>query len=88
MDDTAILALIRAALATFEANSEADDGDRRLASPGECIETIRGIADPANLAPGYTATRDGWLSPETCAAIIDAQPSHAPGYMGSPRHGR
>lgn len=70
--DTARLEIIRAILATFAANSEADDGDRRLSSPGECIEAIASIADPTNAAPGYGPMRDGWITQEAAAAIVGA----------------
>jgi hypothetical protein len=76
MDDATRLALIRAVLATFEANSEADDGDRNLASPGACIEAIASIADETNAAPGYGPMCDGWLNPDAVAVIITAQPGH------------
>jgi hypothetical protein len=70
LDAETRLALIRTVLATFEANSEADDGDRRLANPGDCIEAIASIADESEAAPGYTAMRDGWITTE---AAPDAQ---------------
>ena len=72
VNDTARLALIRAVLATFEANSEDDDGDRRLSEPGECIEAVTAIADETNAAPGWTAVHDGWLTTEAAAAILTA----------------
>jgi hypothetical protein len=76
MDDATRLALIRAVLATFEANADADDGDRRLSSPGECIEAIRGIADETNAAPGYGPMRDGWLTAQDAAAILTPDSHH------------
>jgi hypothetical protein len=67
VNDTARLALIRAVLATFEANNEADDGDRHLSSPGACIDMVNAIAD----GPGEEgrALSDGWITPETAAEI-------------------
>jgi hypothetical protein len=76
MDDATRLALIRAVLATFEANSEDDDGDRRLSEPGECIEAVNAIADETNADPGWTAVHDGWLTPQAALAITENGTAH------------
>jgi hypothetical protein len=75
MDDTTRLALIRAVLATFEANSEDDDGDRRLSEPGECIEIITAMADATNADPAFSAVYDGWLTPAAAVAITEGTPA-------------
>jgi hypothetical protein len=68
MDDATRLALIRAVLATFTANYEAEDGNRNLADKSLCIDALDDVANADNPDPD-DLERDGWITPADSARL-------------------
>jgi hypothetical protein len=69
MDDTTRLVLIRAVLATWTTNYEAEDGDRNLSDKALCIDALDDIANADDPDP-EDLKRDGWITPADSARIL------------------